>query len=739
MPKEEANSLHKVVDVIPENQRLNLNKKKAWKRGYNKEHDIVVISKDGTVGEVYEIQGLWIALPEAPKNVHKRSKKAEEQYWEKFDYPKSLQKVKSIFAWNEMSVTFRAQWEPYIDEEFDRRENGFWFMNDGEPTYITGSQYFYLQWAKIDVGYADFREANRILYIFWEACMADKRSFGMDYLKIRRSGASYMGAGESINIGTLTKESHVGMMSKTGKDSKSLFTDKVVPMNSNLPFFFKPIMSGSDRPKTQLEYAIPASRISKKSMAVDDDNLEALNTTISWKSTENNAYDGQKLKYLVMDETGKWLRPSDLLEAWRVHKTCLVLGAKIIGKCWMCSTCNALDKGGQEFKDMYFDSNVLNRSSNGRTKSGLYALFIPMEYNLEGFIDRHGRPVVIDPEKPVMGVDGEMIDQGAVSWWEAEVDALKSDPDALNEFYRQFPRTEAHAFRDESNNSLFDLEKIYYHIDINDAKMAHREVTRGNFAWVGGKIDGAVEFYPDKKGRFRISWIPNKNLRNKKIDKNGVWYPANEHLGAFGCDSYDISGTVDGSGSNGALHGLTAFHMDDAPVNQFFLEYIARPKTAEIFYEDVLMAIVFYGMPILAENNKPRLLYHLKNRGYRGYSMNRPDKPAHKLSVTERELGGIPNSSEDIKIAHASAIDSYIKTYLGEKEEEMFMPFNETLNDWARFDITKRTKHDASISSGLAIMGCQRHLYHPTREKKKLTVKFPRYNNRGHLSRLLDN
>ena len=73
---------------------------------------------------------------------------------------------------------------------------------------------------------------------------------------------------------------------------------------------------------------------------------------------------------------------------------------------------------------------------------------------------------------------------------------------------------------------------------------------------------------------------------------------------------------VGGGGSNGALHGLTKFNMDDAPSNEFFLEYVARPQTAEIFFEEVLMACVFYGMPILIENNKPRLLYHFKNRGY---------------------------------------------------------------------------------------------------------------------------
>ena len=163
-------------------------------------------------------------------------------------------------------------------------------------------------------------------------------------------------------------------------------------------------------------------------------------------------------------------------------------------------------------------------------------------------------------------------------------------------------------------------------------------------------------------------------------------------MGAFGCDSYDISGTVDGRGSKGSLHGLTKFTMDDCPPNLFFLEYISRPQTAEIFFEDVLMACIFYGMPILAENNKPRLLYYFKRRGYRGYSMNRPDKTMHKLSVTEKEIGGIPNSSEDIKQAHAAAIESYIDSFVGYNNEQYgTMYFQRTLEDWAAFNINDRT------------------------------------------------
>jgi len=210
-------------------------------------------------------------------------------------------------------------------------------------------------------------------------------------------------------------------------------------------------------------------------------------------------------------------------------------------------------------------------------------------------------------------------------------------------------------------------------------------------------------------------------------------------LGSFGCDSYDISGTVGGGGSNGALHGLTKFNMDNAPSNEFFLEYVARPQTAELFFEDVLMACVFYGMPILVENNKPRLLYHFKNRGYRKYCMNRPDKVYNKLSKSEKEIGGIPNSSEEVKQAHASAIESYIEKYVGMDMDGTFrdkldmgtMYFNRTLEDWARFNINNRTKFDATISSGLAIMANQKHLYTPQKKESKIKINFARYNNKG--------
>ncbi len=739
-------TLYKIhTEHLSDKKIKNHNKHKKFKYGYNEDLDCVIISKDGTLGDIYEIQGLKVGIPKTPNKIDGEDLKKEDQVFRQVSKPASLNKIRNLIDFKEYAEDIKEQYYTYIEDEFNHRSNGYWFMCNNEPCYITGSHYIYLNWTKIDVGAPDFRQANRIFYYFWEACKADKRSYGMCYLKNRRSGFSFMASSETVNLATTSKDSRFGILSKTGADAKKMFTDKVVPISINYPFFFKPIQDGMERPKTELSYKIPSKRLTRNSLketGKEEEKMgEGLDTTIDWKNTGDNSYDGEKLQLLVHDESGKWERPDNILNNWRITKTCLRLGAKIVGKCMMGSTSNSLAKGGDNFKKLFYNSDVTNRNRNGQTASGLYSLFIPMEWGYEGFIDKYGYPVFNTPSEPLEGIDGEKIFTGVIEHWENEVDGLKDDSDALNEYYRQFPRSEKHAFRDETVNSLFNLTKIYEQIDFNEEMTMAGHVVQGTFSWKNGIKDTEVIWVPTKNGRFKVAWIPPVSMQNNFILKGGLKYPGNDGLGAFGCDSYDISGTVSGSGSNGALHGLTTFSMvSDVPNSKFFLEYVARPQTAEIFFEEVLMALVFYGMPILCENNKPRLLYHLKRRGYRGYSMNRPDKLKGNLSKTELELGGIPNSSEDIKQAHAAAIESYIEEYVGSKDENhgnMF--FQRTLEDWAKFDISKRTAYDASISSGLAIMACRKHLYRPSAERtvKKLDFTFSKYKNEGSRSELI--
>ena len=293
-----------------------------------------------------------------------------------------------------------------------------------------------------------------------------------------------MASGETVNAATISTDSRFGILSKSGPDAKKMFTDKVVPISVNYPFFFKPIQDGMDRPKTELAYRVPATKFTRKKLDNNEKlkEISGLDTTIDWKNTGDNSYDGEKLKLLVHDESGKWEKPTNILNNWRITKTCLRLGSRIIGKCMMGSTSNSLDKGGENFKKIYYNSDVEKRNANGQTSSGLYSLFIPMEWNYEGFIDKYGHPVFDTPEEPVDDNFGDKITQGVIDHWNNEVEGLKQDQDGLNEYYRQFPRTEEHAFRDEAKESLFNLTKIYeqidYDVDLNLSLIHISEPTR---------------------------------------------------------------------------------------------------------------------------------------------------------------------------------------------------------------------------------------------------------------------
>ena len=117
--------------VVPNGVLKRKNNSRSWQYGYNHKYDIVVISKDGTVGDIYNISGLKVALPKPPKVYLQRNTNKEQQYWERKDEPKAMSRISTIFQWNEMPSGFKNEWINYIEEEFDRREQGFWFANNG--------------------------------------------------------------------------------------------------------------------------------------------------------------------------------------------------------------------------------------------------------------------------------------------------------------------------------------------------------------------------------------------------------------------------------------------------------------------------------------------------------------------------------------------------------------------------------------------------------------------------------
>ena len=671
---------------------------------------IVSICPMGTTGEIVELGDLLIQLPAKPKkeDILFSDLPLHQQKWSRLSVPKELESIRSMDEWSEQPKEFRTKYSPYIEREFDRRANGVWFMNNGEATYITGPHYMMLQWSKIDASfYGSYLKFQRNLFIHAEACRVDPRCIGQLFVKCRRSGYTNIASAMLLNEATQVKDKVLGIMSKTGKDAQeNIFMKKVVGMYRHYPFFFKPIQDGTTNPRMELAFREPAKRITKKNKTSTSG--EALDTIINWRNTVNNAYDGERVHMLYLDEAGKWEKPSDIREAWRINRTCLIVGRKIIGTCLMGSTVNPMDKGGSQFKDIWEDSDPRQRNANGRTRSGLYRIFVPAYEALEGFFDDFGNPIIDDPEKGMQTKDGDFVKIGARNYLINERDALKSDANELNEVVRQFPFSPDEAFRDSVDSSVFNIGKIYEQIQYNDM-LYPNPVVVGNFHWKGGVIDSEVVFEPDPQGRWHLSWMPPQELRNKKTrHRNGHWMAANTNIGVGGVDSYDLDATVDGRGSKGACHFYNKMTMS-YPSNVFVAEYASRPPLAKIFYEDVLMAAVFFGYPILIENNKYGIARYFEQRGYLEFLL---DRPAHLMTShsNKTKTKGIPSNSADVLQAHAQAIEAYIHNYVGENHETAEygkMYFNRTLEDWIGFRIDKRTKYDLTISSGLCLLAAQ--------------------------------
>jgi hypothetical protein len=571
-----------------------------------------------------------------------------------------------------------------------------------------------LQWSVLDIGAPYYLEFQRDIFLHLAACEADPRCIGQLYTKCRRSGYTNICSSVIVDEATQVKDKLVGIQSKTGKDAQeNIFMKKVVTMFRKYPFFFKPIQDGTTNPRMELAFREPSKKITKnnKTAVVGD----ALNTVINWKNTTNNAYDGEKLHLLYLDEAGKWEKPTDIREAWRIQRTCLIVGRKIVGKAMVGSTVNPMAKGGSEYKDLWEDSDPGERNKNGRTRSGLYRLFIPAYESLEGFFDVYGRAIVEDPAEHTEGIDGEYVHMGAKTFLKNERDSLKHDASELNEVIRQFPFTTDEAFRDSIEKSLFNIGQIYEQVEHND-NLFPNPVVAGRLSWKGGVQDSEVVFTPDPAGRFKIAWMPPPELRNIKVYERTKRIAPHAHLGCGGVDSYDLDATVDGRGSKGALHLYNKFNME-VPANMFVLEYASRPPLASIFYEDVLMAAVFYGYPILIENNKYGIARYFEQRGYDGYLMDRPKHLFAANTNVKVKTKGIPSNSVDVIQSHAQAIEAYIHDHVGvnrETGEVGSMYFNRTLEDWIGYDISNRTKFDLTISSGLALLAAQK-----VKQKKK--------------------
>jgi hypothetical protein len=701
--------------------------------------------------ELYD--GIFFTLPPAPpdREVLGNELPKKEQKWKRQVIPENFEELP------------KTEQKRITDQWWHWRIHGMWFFSNGVATYITGNHWFYMTVCCFDFGYPEYRDIDRRAFYMWRVCELDPFCFGLQRLKFRRLGATAQGVSINVEAATGYEEVHCGIVSKTGDDAYEAFED-AVDITYEMPAFFKPTMEGKDRPKKVMSFRAPARVMTAKNQDSTAQKKKSLKSKMNWRNTTLNAYDSRKLKRLLIDEGGKF-KDLPFNEFWDVHKTCLITGRVVRGKAYVPSTVNEMtEKGGAGYKIVWDNSNPRERDANGRTKSGLYRYFNSAFDGLEGFIDEYGMSIIDDPtpeQAQWLRKQGPTEEQlkmlkdlgieynykiGAKQYLLNIRDSLKNDPKGLAEHKRQFPWTPEEAFRVESKNCLFNAEKILMRLEVVESPLWNG-IKPVALEWLGGIQDGTVEAVPNANGRFLISSVGvPQELRNqvkRRPDGQGgfISHPLNQGKYVIGADPYSHTTTVDGRGSDAAAYGFRLYDptIDSGkPVhlwqtNRFIIEYIARPPSIFIFYEDMIKLCSYLGAPILFENDKPGVMYHFETRGYGAFLMNRPEVTQTSQHTRAQQMAGVPASTMTANTG-ANYIEAYIDTDIygfGQSNGHCcLMDFPRQLRNLLKFEITNTTKFDPAMATIYTIVGANKHHRAP---QKALDMKryFVTYDNTG--------
>lgn len=595
---------------------------------YKKADKYIIFNQDPDLKEIK----VELPSPPNPERIVNYGLPPEEQFFKRPSIPNRLFKLnrdKSI-AHNEKAEILREDSEYYeeeiafIQQEWERRINGVWYYINGKPTYIPGCFYFYLCYWYLERGYPKYRDRDRKFFIFAEFCENDPDCFGFIYPKHRREGATTKAACWNYEYVSRRRRVRGGIQSMTEPHAKTVFQNHVVTGWRKLPFWFKPIFEGSTSPKSVLSFNAPAMRITRTNMGMDE--MDDLESSIDYKSSDKGAYDGSRIERYHGDEIGK-TKEVDVEERHLVVRQALSEGVEIIGKCIYTSTAGEMEKGGgQQFKNLILASDYYDRDGNNRTVSGLYPLFIPADEGLSGCVDKYGNSLIEKARQYLLN--------------EREQSLKSENYKKLNEITRQFPLRLRDCFRNASDQDNWNMKIITDMID--KYQFGNDDAVRGNFIWERGIQDSRVIFDPDPKGRFLVSYqFPRPEQTNRYYIKGGVKYPANDQLFRSGADTFKF----DTKGGKKSLGGGATFMMRDHHIDpdsrdimdwetyRFVCTYLHKPATVDEYCEDMLMMSVYYGSLMVPEINVPAVWQHFDRRGYGGYLYYAIDRATKKFKT----------------------------------------------------------------------------------------------------------
>jgi len=646
-------------------------------------------------GTVINIQGLDCNIPPEGyvvnfinnqleyRGIYSRSENPNEQYWERLPYPSWYKEVTKredeyLKRKKDDDEPFRDEkYEEFKRQEWDRRLNGFWFMNNGKAVYLTGFYYMLLQWFSIDIGYAKFIIPHLHKTYFLQYCIEDPLCMGMIDVTKRRFLKTFMGGLFILEYVTRTKMVNGALQSKTGNDAKKVFGKAVVYPFRKFPRFFRPEydMSLGVNPKTEIRFQQTNIRGKKAEDGIDKDEL---GSTIDWGSADPIHYDGQKLHRYFSDEWGK-TSEANIFDRHEVIRYCLLdEEGKIIGKALYSTTVEKLDSdkdGVQEAaKELWKSSNQANKQENGMTQSGLYRFFQTSDEGRN--FDIYGYP---DIEKTVKEILSDR-------------ESVKDNQRSLFARIRKEPRTIDEAFSVDADTCIFNS----FNIAKRRKELQENPIPKRSI-WFYRDEDTQLVKWRDivaKEKSFHWQVSPDFPLdaaRANKFEKEGsLRKPANQDFGAIGIDGYSNSQGGQKWGSKAS--GWAGTKSKNGRRKKVIGHIYGRPAEKDTLHQQVLLCAEWLGVQAFYEHNSDDYYTYFKQRGRLHYLGTYPLILIDPMKIKETERHrGVPTTPYSLT-KQADLGISYFENHCED------IDFDELFDDAENFDPNDRTKSDITVS-----------------------------------------
>jgi hypothetical protein len=675
-------------------------------------------------GSTIHIQGLDCHLPPEGyvfniltkqvefRGIYQRSEIKSEQYWKRIPLPYWY--ADTMKEWDEYDKKKKDESPEFYDEkledfkkqEWDRRLNGFWYMNNGNPTYLTGMHYLYLQWWSIDIGYPKFRIPDLEKFYFMEYCIQDPLCMGMLEVTKRRFGKSFVAGLFVTEYTTRTKMTNGGIQSKTGSDAKKFFAKTVVNPFRRLPKFFRPEydMSLGVNPKSEMRFQKTNVRGKKAEENVDKDELGSI---IDHQSADTVAYDGQKLHRYVADECGKTTEVN-VYDRHEVVRYCLLDDeGKVIGKALYTTTVEKLtsEKDGvqEAFKLLWEESNQEKRQENGTTSSGLYRFFMSAKRTRN--FDDFGFP---DEEKTFLEI-------------EADRETVKNNPRALSARIRKEPLTIDEAFSTDADGCIFNVMNI----SARESYLKENPVLKRHIIFYRD-IDQTVKWrnINDKEEDFHwvITQFPPVGKENNHVFDVRTRKPGRTDDGAIAIDGYSNSQGGKFGSKASAWIGRRYNLLDPSNTGKAIGHLYGRPQIKETLHEQVLLAAEYYGYQAWYEHNSDDYLSYFRDRGRVGYL---GSYPMSTIDPSRRETAerhkGFPTTPFSLT-KQADVGIMYFESHINS------IDFENLLEDAKKFDPNNRTDYDITVSFLMLIVCLMEPVIKPAKREPLVKSYVPSFN-----------